>query len=91
MSSGTVPRAKKYTEIPLESHFIAYTPPPLLLNPVPNDWLDGLRMPQPAFPDVAAAQSVPPVTADADAPSCAGLSVGRLHPGPVWIVAWLFV
>jgi hypothetical protein len=70
---------------------LAYTPPPLSLNAAPNDTSDGERIPQPAFPDVAAAQSVPPVTADADAPSVAGLSEGSEHPGAVCIVAWLFV
>lgn len=66
---------------------LAYTPPPLPLNAAPKDTLDGERIPQPALPDVAAAQSVPPVTADADVPNVAGLSEESVHPGAVCIVA----
>ena len=63
ISVGTLFLGKKYTATPVESHFtiainanatghtaeniLAYTPPPLLLKPEPNELLVDARIPQP--------------------------------------------
>ncbi len=71
-------------------HSLAYTPPPLSLKDAPNEFVWGERTPQPWLPVDAAAQTVPP-TRVPEIPRALELEVARVHPGAVWIVAWLFV
>ena len=73
----------------VNKYALAYTPPPLLLNPTPYVLLWVAVIPHPAFPVSAAAQLVPPTTFPV-MPSAALLDEGIVHPCAVWIVAWLF-
>lgn len=49
MSPGIAERGKNQMEIALLVHSVAYTPPPLLLNPLPYDCVEVEWIPQPAF------------------------------------------
>ena len=62
----------------------------MALNAAPNELLSGDLTPHPWLPEFTAEQSVPPTTVPVIA-SAEALEDGKVQPGPVWIVAWLFV
>ena len=69
---------------------LAKTPPPLLLNGAPNEFVASARTPQPAFAVVEMSQSVVP-TSVAEIPSVDGSEDDIVHPVVVCSVTWLLV
>ena len=49
ISAGIAFRGKKYTDIAVLVHSVAYTPPPTALKPLPKVWELGDSIKQPAF------------------------------------------
>ena len=60
------------------------------MNAAPNEFVWLALTPQPWFPVCETAQLVPPTRVPVIAKELLS-DVGIVHPGLVWIVAWLFV